>query len=312
MRSSTVVGLAAAGVVAAPIAARRRWSQAPDATSGHCMDLPAGRDFTISTSDGAVLAGRECASGDGPLVVLAHGWTADQRVWSATARLLTESGHRVVVYDQRGHGRSTAGSADLSVATLASDLRAVLEGIDAHDAILVGHSMGGMAAQRFAIDHKDALADRVAALVLVSTTAQHVLVGNRFASMLAGALGVTVSRAIGNPHVGPFLVRATVGRDAVAGHLDATVATFAATPHEVRRAFLDSMIEMDHTPYLGSITVPTVVVSGTRDVLTLHGRSRLLASEIPGAELVVVPGAGHQLVFEAPGRLAELIGGLSA
>ena len=92
------------------------------------------------------------------------------------------------------------------------------------------------------------------------------------------------------------------------GHLTATAATYVATPAPVRAELLSAIIDMDLTADLPSIAVPTVVISGTRDGLTWRRRSRAIAAVIPGARLEVIPGAGHQLVFEAPDRLAALIG----
>jgi pimeloyl-ACP methyl ester carboxylesterase len=246
----------------------------------------------------------------GPVVVLAHGWTADHRVWGPTATRLVAAGRRVVMYDQRGHGASTVGRAGLTIDGLADDLRTVLEYLDARDAVLAGHSMGGMAVQAFALRHPDVLADRVASLVLVSTAADRVAGPGPYRTWAPWLVGRTrVTRAVGSRWAGPFLVRHAVGRRACLAHLAATAETFAATPPSVRAELLSAIVDLDLTGGLTTITTPTVVVSGTRDRLTVHRRSRTIAALIPGARLEVLRGAGHQLVFEAPDRLAELIGG---
>lgn len=236
-----------------------------------------------------------------------HGWTADSRVWAATARRLVAMGHRVVVYDHRGHGRSTRGEIPLTVGQLADDLDVVLRAIDAHGAVLVGHSMGGMTVLSFALDHPETLAERVAALVLVSTAADRVVprLYQRWGSTVVAAPALT--RNFSRPGTGALLARGSVGRHAALPHLLATAETFSATPGEVRGAFLRSMTDLDLTTRLASIGIPTTVISGTRDTLTVPARSRTIVSSIPGAELVVVPGGGHQLVFEAPQILADAI-----
>ncbi|MGH9057078.1 MAG: alpha/beta fold hydrolase, partial [Acidimicrobiales bacterium] len=224
---------------------------------------------------------------------------------------LVGAGHHVVVYDERGHGASTTGSALLDVTTLSDDLRAVLDAVDAREAVVAGHSLGGMAVQCFADRHKDVLADRVAAIVLVSTASEHVIAGGAYLRLARRVVGSRlVERAVSNHAVGPFLVRGAFGRRPAMSHLLATAETFTATPAAVRQALLGAMAGLDLTAGLPALTVPTVVVSGTRDTLTLPGRSRTIVSLAPAARLEVVPGGGHQLVFEAPERLAAILAGL--
>jgi pimeloyl-ACP methyl ester carboxylesterase len=243
----------------------------------------------------------------GQLVVAVHGWTEDGRVWAPVARRLVDAGHRVAVYDQRGHGASTVGSAGCTIEGIAADVRAVLDHLDARDAVLVGHSMGGMAAQAFAIRHKEALADRVAALVLVGTAARPAELPRHVEAVSAGVLSSPLlGAAMRSARLGPFLVRRTVGRP-VWEHLRVTSALFAATPPATRREFFLAMSALDHIPDLPAVAVPTVVVSGTKDRLLPHPLSHRLANAIPGARLVALDGAGHQLMFEEPGRVAEII-----
>lgn len=306
-RRALVTSAALAGAAGA---AWTRWSTADDPTGGQPLDLPAGDDFRVETPDGASLAARACGPEGRAHILLLHGWTADKRVWAATVRRLVAAGLRVVVYDQRGHGESTLGDNPLDITTLASDLRVVLESIDAHDVVVGGHSLGGMVVQRFAIEHKEVLADRVASLILISTAAADVVMGGpyaRWADWMAGS--AAADTAMSHPVIGPYLVRMTVGRRPVRSHLEATAETFVATPRPVRCALLGAISGLDLTGGLDRITAPTVVVSGTLDALTLPARSRQIASLVPGARLIVIPSAGHQLVFEAPDRLAEIIGG---
>ena len=116
---------------AGPHAARRR-----PADAGSADGEPPSQDLGwgelgspggagVPTPDGASLAVWDI--GTGPTVVLPHCWGCSHAVWVPVARRLVESGHRVVLYDQRGHGATTRGTAPLSIETLADDLAAVLE-----------------------------------------------------------------------------------------------------------------------------------------------------------------------------------------
>ncbi len=127
----------------------------------------AARELTVRTDDGVVLAGEEADSDPArPPIVLLHGLTATRRYVVMGSRLLERSGHRVVAYDARGHGRSTPAPdpAAYGYERLARDLGAVLDALEIPRAALAGASMGAHTALRFALEHPS----RVAALGLVT------------------------------------------------------------------------------------------------------------------------------------------------
>src|SRR6185312_15717521 len=80
--------------------------------------------------------------GDGPVVVLLHGWPVDSRSWEPQLHPLLQAGFRVVTYDRRGFGRSSRPATGYDFDTLAADLDAVLTTLDLHDVALVGFSLG--------------------------------------------------------------------------------------------------------------------------------------------------------------------------
>jgi non-heme chloroperoxidase len=295
------VGLGAAAVVAA----NRRWARTDDPTQGEPLCLPDGDDLTVPATDGALLATR--VAGKGPTVVLVHCWTGDRRIWGSVARRLVADGFRVVLYDQRGHGASTVGEDGLSIAAIADDLRCVLEAVDARGAVLAGHSMGGMAAQAFAVAHPEVLRDRVDALVLVATACEGLGFGRQLNTLVGRVLvHPAVDRAMTVGPVAPLLVRGTVGRTACLPHLRAVVDTFAAAAPATRAEFFAAMTAMDLSHGLAGLDVRVTVVAGGRDLLVPARRSRRLA-EVTGADLRVLPDAGHMLPWEAASELADLI-----
>ena len=85
-------------------------------------------------------------------------------------------GDRVIAFDQRGHGRSTIGSAGIGSETMAADDAAVLDHFDVHDGVLVGYSMGGFVAIRAVLDHPE-MAQRLRGFVLFATWAGRILDG---------------------------------------------------------------------------------------------------------------------------------------
>jgi pimeloyl-ACP methyl ester carboxylesterase len=129
----------------------------PDPTTG-----PPPTELTVA-SDGVLLSGEQ--SGQGPPVVLLHGLSATRRYVVMGSRTLERSGHRVIAYDARGHGRSSPAPARAyGYEHLSGDLEAVLDAAAVERAVLAGASMGGQTAARFALEHPE----RVAGLVIIT------------------------------------------------------------------------------------------------------------------------------------------------
>ena len=113
----------------------------PDAGTLGQLEFDYARRFP-SHDGGSVYA---ALRGHGPPILLSHGVTITSRVWVKQFRSLPRGGVRVIAFDHRGHGESTVGGTGYSVDNLAADMRTVIEALDLRDAILVGHSMGGVA-----------------------------------------------------------------------------------------------------------------------------------------------------------------------
>jgi pimeloyl-ACP methyl ester carboxylesterase len=261
---------------------------------------------SVATPDGARLAVWD--TGNGPTVVLPHCWGCTHAIWVPVARRLVESGHRVVLYDQRGHGASSRGTAPLSVEMLADDLAAVLKAHDVRDAVLAGHSMGGMTIMSLATYRPDVLIERARAIVLVATAAADIGVGppgaERFAATLIGS--PAVARVLRSPN-GYRFVRGVFGDDPVQAQMDLTRNLFADTVPAVRAGFLSAMYTMNLLEGIATIGIPTTVIVGSRDRLTSPARSNQMLGAIPGSRLVTLPGRGHMLPLEDPDAVTEEI-----
>jgi pimeloyl-ACP methyl ester carboxylesterase len=255
--------------------------------------------LSVATADGGTLAAWDV--GSGPTVVLPHCWGCSHAVWIPVARRLVESGHRVVLYDQRGHGASSRGTAPLSIETLADDLASVLSARDVTGAVLAGHSMGGMTIMALATHRPEVLAQRVRALVLVATAAADMGAGAPLAEWAAAGLISSPAVALAlRSGAGHRFVRGVFGDDPVRSHVDLTGALFADTVPHVRAGFMRAMIAMNLLEGIGTIRVPTTVMVGSRDRLTAPVRASQLVAAIPGAHLVTLPGRGHMLPLEDP------------
>jgi pimeloyl-ACP methyl ester carboxylesterase len=291
---------AAAGAVGIEVARRATRRAAPE-------EEVEGRSFSVTTSDGAVLAGTD--AGRGPLVVLSHCYAGARAVWAPVANRLVATGHRVVLWDQRGHGESTVGAEGLTIDRLGEDLAEVLEAVDARAAVIAGHSMGGMAVMALAGLHPDVVEDRARSLVLVSTAAQ---LGTFVPSGSVGALlGSPLATAVTGSAIGPLFGRVVHGPGMSWPQLVTGARLYSHTSPQARAAFIKSMGKMDLRGGLFDCEVPAVVVVGEDDRLTPVRFAVDIAAHLPDADLIVIPHAGHMLPFEEPERLAEIISAMA-
>lgn len=225
--------------------------------------------------------------GDGPPIMLLHGWMASGDLnWAGAYGDLIRAGYRVLAIDHRGHGRGLRPLVPFRLVDCAADAAAVLRTLDAAPALVVGYSMGGAIAQLVGRDHPD-----VASGIVLSGTAQHWQdPGTRRTWRAMGALGLTLSLA----------PRATwrwgLGRAGIA-ESERTVWVQSELMRHSARDLAEAGRELgrfDSRPWLGSVDLPFAVVITTRDEAVPVPKQRALA-EACGAQ-----------VFEAPIRHMEI------
>ncbi|HMF83722.1 MAG TPA: alpha/beta fold hydrolase, partial [Acidimicrobiia bacterium] len=202
------------------------------------------------------------------------------------------------------------GDSGHSIANLAEDVRTVLERMDLHDAILVGHSMGGIALQAFATRHPDVAAERVRGMVLISTLAKTYLSGSSWLRKMFERLtggGPSAGELMTQQNLGFFLTRVGFGRDPQASHVELVRQMIAACPKPASQEAVAALVGLDMTEELPTIRVPTLVLSGSADVMAPPAQARRVAELIPGAHLEVFKGAGHMLMLERTAEVDALI-----
>lgn len=267
-----------------------------------------GEEVLIDRPDGTVL--RAISAGEGPAVVLAHGFGVTADEWNLVWDALVERGRRVIAFDQRGHGRSTLGSDGSGSAAMAGDYVAVLEHFDVHDGVLVGHSMGGFVAIRAVLDHPS-LAQRLRGLVLFATWAGRIQDGaplNRLQMpLLKSGLLQKLART---KTIGTLFGAVQSGTRPSPAMISVFQEIFVQQHHQALLPIAQAFAAEDRYPRLGEIQVPTTVIVGAADRTTPRGHAERLAAGVPGARLITVPEAGHLLNWEAegPAVLLETIG----
>jgi pimeloyl-ACP methyl ester carboxylesterase len=268
---------------------------------------PEGEQVQITRPDGTVL--HALVAGQGPPVILVHGYTARIVEWNLVWDELQARGFRVIAFDQRGHGRSTLGSDGIGSEPMAADLAAVLQHFDVHDGVLVGHSMGGFVTVRAVLDHAD-VAPRLRGLVLFATWAGRILDGapqNRLQIPLLQH-GI-LQRLMRNEAVAVLFGAAQCGARPSPEMISVFIEFFNRhlDEHGPLLPIVRAFSQEDRYPRLGEIAVPAVVMVGSADRTTPTSHSRRLAQGIPGARLVTVPDAGHMLNWEAADELIEVV-----
>jgi 3-oxoadipate enol-lactonase len=257
------------------------------------MPEQAPNDFTLAYQD----------SCSGPTLLLIHGFPLNSSLWEAQIEDLSDTA-RVLAPDLRGYGLSEATPAPYSMEMMADDAMGLLDSLGVHEPVIVcGHSMGGYIAFEFY---------------------------RRFHNWVSGLI-LVATRAGADDEKG------RAGRDEMIANVRARgiepVATamlpklFAPDTHERNEllvAFVREMIESsspegivgaleamkdrpDSTPILPDIDVPVLIIHGEADQLIPVAEAEAMRDAIPGAELIVLPGAGHLPNLEQADAFNEAI-----
>jgi len=243
--------------------------------------------------------------GDGPPVLLVHGYGASTAQWTVLAPALAQAGRRVVAYDHRTHGRSTCGPDGITGSALFDDLIAVADAHDLEDAVVVGHSMGTFATMGAMAS--PALRARTRAVVLVSPETGDVFRGAPTARLLAPLARAGVLAAVCRHRgLGTKVAAQTIGPAADPAVVEATRVMLAATPRGTGPC-IGMMARESVAAALPALQAPTTVLWGTADTTTPRWHADLIVARAPDATLVELPGIGHMVPWEAPAAVVDAV-----
>lgn len=301
---ATAVGLGAVVHGLASRKARQIQSNPDPIPYEKLRELPRADEHVVERPDGARIHVR--SEGEGPAVVLAHGYGVTLSEWNVVWARLRELGHRCVAFDLRGHGRSTVGSEGIGSGSMAGDYAAVLDALEVEDAVLVGHSTGGFLAIRALLDY--GIAERLRGFVAFASTAGDILRGsvqNRLQIPLI-QLGV-MQRLCRSPTYSWLFGDSLCGAQPSPAAIRLFNEIFAAQDHRALIPILHALARESYYERLHEIAVPTVVICGSEDHSTPRWHSEQLGVRIPTARNVWVPDKGHLLNWEAPESLIEAV-----
>lgn len=251
---------------------------------------------TITTRDGVRIFYKDW--GQGQPIVFSHGWPLNADAWDEQLMFVANNGFRAIAHDRRGHGRSGQPWSGNDMDHYADDLSDLIEALDLHDVVLVGHSTGGGEVTRYVGRHGTS---RVTGMVLVDAIPPLMLK----TEANPGGLSIEVFDAI----------RAGVANNRSQYYKDLAVPFYGANRPDntvpqgtldmfwlwsmqagIRAAYdcIKVFSETDLTDDLAKIDVPTLIVHGDDDQIVPIANSAILSAKIvPNAVLKVYLGGPH-------------------
>jgi pimeloyl-ACP methyl ester carboxylesterase len=313
-------------------AERRRLAEQLAEKPPQLAGLPQSEPSSVTADDGVRISAEEIEAKDGNpalTVVLVHGFALDRRTWHFQRQslpALTDPSIRIVLYDQRSHGRSErAPRESCTIEQLGRDLDAVIRALAPEGPlVLVGHSMGGMTIMALAEQNPALFAERVAGVALISTSAGEVASGGlpgtllsrhnpltRAVGLLARAqptLVETARRALGDV-IWSLTRKFAYGDHNVAPWLVDLVDTMiSANAVDALIDFADTVNSHNRVAALPALSgCEVLVAAGTADRVIPVTHSDVIAAELPAARLVHYEGVGHLPMLEQPAAMDEAL-----
>jgi pimeloyl-ACP methyl ester carboxylesterase len=334
--AAVLAGAGATGYAADQLIGRRRRRRARH-TDPDGLGTLRGQVHPVVADDGVRLhaevdelapyPGEAARPAAGATVVLVHGFAMTLDCWHYQ-RAALRGRRRVVLYDQRSHGRSERSKpGHATIEQLGRDLHSVITELTGDEpVVLVGHSMGGMSVVALAEEFPELFGDKVVGAALISTTAGSLHTHRVLSRWIPDALGrraverglliasqrerlLELVRKRGSAVAFALIREFAFGDgDVPASWVEFLDREIAAVPLDVLVEFIPQFDALDKFHVVESFAkVPTWIMCGTEDKLTSIGHSRKLESRIPGSRLVELEGGGHMSLFEFSDRInAEL------
>lgn len=213
--------------------------------------------------------------GKGPPVILLHGGLSSHRVWDGQIPALIQAGYQVILFDSRGHGRSSLGSAPLTYERMAGDVGALIARLRLKQPAIVGWSDGAIIALVLAMDPAAGLGPIY-------------------------AFGANMNQAGVRPNAGDAPILKQVGPRLAADYAELSPAPdFSALARAVR-TMQSSRLNFDAGQVSRIRATAVRIAAGDHDEFILPAHAAWIANAIPGAELEILTGCGHFAPWHAP------------
>jgi 3-oxoadipate enol-lactonase len=231
--------------------------------------------------------------GDGPPIVFIHGLGATSNVWHAQRMTLSKY-YQVIIYDRSGSGRSQQAREGYSINAWTDELAGLLDYLAVPSAVVVGHSLGSMVAQRFASKY----AARTKALILAGGEAEFASEDKHILTERARAIETHGLSAVVDPWLTAVLSAATrEANPALAGLVREMFLSNDGRTYALHcLALRDGAVRSDH----GNIVCPTLLTVGDQDLVTPLSWQRQIAAGIANSRIRIIPNTAHMTMLESP------------
>jgi 3-oxoadipate enol-lactonase len=250
-------------------------------------------------SSGATI--RYQSAGEGPPLIFGHGVLSSLRIFDAQLELARD--HQLIRFDFRGHGQSSL-PRRWRMEDLADDYLAVLDALAIESAVVVGFSMGGMAALQLALEAPE----RVRALVLVDSSGGREQIRKRLRYVLLGGL---YHLPLLRPRLHEEAARITFSRSFSVQHREFVESWKGGisrmSPGAVIRASRMVALRKEMTAAASKIEHPALILIGDEDETTPHAEAERLLRALPNARLQLIHSSGHATPVEQPQQVNEAI-----
>ena len=245
-------------------------------------------DFTMAYDD----------LGEGPCLLLVHGFPLNRRMWQPQLKPLADAGFRVVAPDLRGFGASDAPADGYSIDRFADDLIALLDALKIERAVVAGMSMGGYILMNLLERHPE----RVSAACFVATRSS---ADDEAGRARRNAMAAEAERLGANPIIKIF-AELLFAADTMhtTPELIARVTSWMrdTKPQGLAGGLLAMRDRKDYTPLLPGFSLPSLVIGGAEDRAASPDALKILTSGLPDCRSLVIDRAGHMLNMEKPGE----------
>ena len=238
--------------------------------------------------------------GEGPVVTMSHSLACNLAMWDEQARAL-QGRYRVLRFDTRGHGQTSAPAGAYTLEQMADDLHALLGGLGIKETHFVGLSMGGMIGQVFTLKHPG----MVQSLVLCDTTSRYPAAAasvwqERIRTVEAQGMEPLVEPTLQRWFTAPFRARRKDLMERVG-------AMIRATPPPGYIGCCHALPKIDVTDRLKEVHCPALVIVGEEDLGTPVDMARQIHAALPGAELAILRRASHLSNLEQPDEFTRVL-----
>ncbi len=249
------------------------------------------------------------SSGNGKTtILLAHGYGFNHIEWNVIVEQLNKLNYRTIVFDQRGHGKSTIGQEGISSSAMASDYKNIIKYFKLSDCILVGHSMGGFLSMKFLLDNPQMQHVNIKSCVLMATFAGDIN-KNNFQNRLQLPLiksGILLKLIKYKP-IANLLGKSLLGDDPDPEIIRVFTEIFPQQDHFKLVPILKAFADENYYDRLKEISIPCAVVIGKKDSTTPSFHTDNIVKGIPNTIRIDIEGKGHCLNAEAPKDIIDAI-----